>query len=65
VLSLGLALPAGIGAGFAAEYFDPTIRTPHEADLLLEVPMLAWLPAERRAAAPVILQFLSPKDVLR
>src|SRR4051812_15952419 len=64
-ISLGLAMPVAIGAGFTAEYFDPTIRTPREADLLLECPMLAWLPAAGRVTnAPVILQFSPPKDVL-
>jgi uncharacterized protein involved in exopolysaccharide biosynthesis len=43
-VGLGLALPVSIGAGFTAEYFDPTIRTPDEAQGLLEVPVLAWLP---------------------
>ncbi|HWZ83058.1 MAG TPA: hypothetical protein VNW47_10560 [Terriglobales bacterium] len=64
-LSLGLAVPAGIGAGFAAEYFDPTIRTPHEADQLLEAPVLAWLPEARQTiAGSVVLRFSRPKDVL-
>jgi capsular polysaccharide biosynthesis protein len=58
-------VPAGIGAGFAAEYFDPTIRTPHEADELLEAPVLAWLPETRRAVAgSAVLHFSRPKDVL-
>jgi uncharacterized protein involved in exopolysaccharide biosynthesis len=46
-VSVGLAVPASLGASFTAEYFDPTIRTPGEADRLLDAPMLAWLPEER------------------
>jgi uncharacterized protein involved in exopolysaccharide biosynthesis len=51
VISVGLAVPASIGAGFTAEYFDPTIRTPSEADELLEAPLLAWLPQSQDPAA--------------
>jgi uncharacterized protein involved in exopolysaccharide biosynthesis len=48
-LALGsaLALVFSIGLAFASEYFDPTIRTPDEALQILEVPVLAWLPASR------------------
>ncbi len=64
-ISCGLALPASIGAGFAAEYFDPTIRTPGEADGLLEVPVLAWLPqSETRAAGSAIRRIRRQKAVL-
>jgi len=45
VIAIGLASTVSIGAGFTAEYFDPTIRTPSEAHGVLEVPVLAWLPA--------------------
>jgi len=57
-ISLGLAVPAGIGAGFAADYFDPTIRTPEEASALLEGPVLAWLrqPQDSAAAGSMILK---------
>jgi uncharacterized protein involved in exopolysaccharide biosynthesis len=34
-----------VGAAFTAERFDPTLRTPEEAQRLLEMPVLAWLPA--------------------
>jgi uncharacterized protein involved in exopolysaccharide biosynthesis len=34
-----------VGLAFTSEYFDSTIRTPNEAYNLLEVPVLAWLPA--------------------
>ena len=45
LLAFGLSTAFSIGIGFAAEYFDSTIRTPDEAHRLLEVPVLAWLPA--------------------
>jgi uncharacterized protein involved in exopolysaccharide biosynthesis len=44
-VAVGLAVPTSVAAGFTAEYFDPTIRTPNEALTLLEVPTLAWLPS--------------------
>ena len=45
LLAFGLALAFSVGIAFTTEYFDPTIRTPDEARGLLEVPVLAWLPA--------------------
>jgi uncharacterized protein involved in exopolysaccharide biosynthesis len=64
-IAFGLALPASIGAGFTAEYFDPTIRTPAEADGLMEAPVLAWLPhAENPSAGSAILRFDRQKVVL-
>lgn len=63
-LSVALAVPAGISAGFTAEYFDPTIRTPDEANLLLEAPVLAWLPQSSNSAVQAaILQIRRPKSV--
>src|SRR6202140_2890417 len=44
-LAFGLAIAFSIGVAFTTEYFDPTIRTPDEAYNVLEVPVLAWLPA--------------------
>jgi uncharacterized protein involved in exopolysaccharide biosynthesis len=44
-----LAMVFSVGISFTAEYFDPTIRTPDEAYSLLEVPVLAWLPAPESA----------------
>jgi uncharacterized protein involved in exopolysaccharide biosynthesis len=61
VISLGLALPASIGAGFTAEYFDPTIRTPIEADRLLAAPLLAWLPQPQSPADGSIVLKMSRK----
>jgi uncharacterized protein involved in exopolysaccharide biosynthesis len=45
LFAFGLSLAFSVGLCFLAEYFDPTIRTPDEANRLLEVPVLAWLPA--------------------
>jgi uncharacterized protein involved in exopolysaccharide biosynthesis len=49
VLAFSLALAFTVGIAFTTEYFDPTIRTPDEACGLLEVPVLAWLPAHEPA----------------
>lgn len=43
--AFGLAAAVSISLAFSADYFDATIRTPDEALGLLEVPVLAWLPA--------------------
>ena len=57
LLAFGLAIAFSVGIGFSSEYFDPTIRTPNEAQGLLEVPVLAWLPESQ----PVVLRpFISP-----
>jgi uncharacterized protein involved in exopolysaccharide biosynthesis len=65
VAAFGLATTVSIGAGFTAEYFDPTIRTPGEAQGLLEVPVLAWLPqSEARAAGPALLRMDRRKVVV-
>ena len=54
-LAFVLSMAFSIGLAFTAEYFDPTIRTPDEAYGLLEVPVLAWLPAhEPRVVRPFI-----------
>jgi len=39
------ALALGTGAGFAADYLDPALRTPEEALECLEIPVLASIPA--------------------
>ncbi len=49
LLAFGLAMAFSVGMAFTAEYFDPTIRTPDEAHAVLEVPVLAWLPAPEPA----------------
>ena len=48
--AFGLAIAFSVGAAFIAEYFDPTIRTPDEARALLDVSVLAWLPASESCA---------------
>jgi uncharacterized protein involved in exopolysaccharide biosynthesis len=45
LLAFALSVVFAIGLAFSAEYFDSTIRTPAEARMLLDVPVLAWLPA--------------------
>jgi uncharacterized protein involved in exopolysaccharide biosynthesis len=65
LLAVGLSTAASIGIAFAAEYFDPTIRTPAEACGLLEVPVLAWLPAPQPAALSAsIFRIGRPKVVI-
>jgi uncharacterized protein involved in exopolysaccharide biosynthesis len=44
-VAFGASIAFGTAVAFAAEYFDPTIRTPDEAYNILQVPVLAWLPA--------------------
>jgi len=65
LLALGLAIAFSVGLAFTTEYFDSTIRTPAEAGMLLDVPVLAWLPASEpeilrpgtaRAASRVVVQ---------
>ena len=59
-LSIGLAVPASLSAGFLAEYFDPTIRTAIEASDFLGAPTLAWLPEVRKSGTgSAILEFRS------
>jgi uncharacterized protein involved in exopolysaccharide biosynthesis len=52
LFAFGLSLAFSLGAAFAAEHFDATIRTPHEAHQLLEMPVLAWLPAPPPEVVP-------------
>ena len=47
LLAVGLGLMASVAVAFVADYFDPTIRTPDEAQILLDVPVLTWLPEEK------------------
>jgi uncharacterized protein involved in exopolysaccharide biosynthesis len=44
--ALFLGLLAGTGAAFAADYLDPSYRTPEELTISLGVPALASLPRE-------------------
>jgi len=52
VLAFVLSVAFAIGLAFSADYFDSTIRTPAEARLLLDVPVLAWLPAAEAEILP-------------
>ena len=66
LLAFGLAIAFSIGIGFTSEYFDSTIRTPDEAVGLLEVPVLAWLPApETVALGASTFRIGRPKVVLQ
>jgi uncharacterized protein involved in exopolysaccharide biosynthesis len=65
LLAFGLATVFSVGLAFTMEYFDPTIRTPDEAHGLLEVPVLAWLPAPEPAVLrPFISRIGRPKVVV-
>ncbi|MGD1215867.1 MAG: hypothetical protein ABR861_12865 [Terriglobales bacterium] len=66
LLAFGLAMAFSVGIAFTTEYFDPTIRTPDEAYGLLEVPVLAWLPApEPGVLRPFISRIGRPKVVVQ
>lgn len=55
-IALGLATSTGLVAAFVAEYFDPSIRTPSEAQELMSLPVLAWFPKEPSAAGPILMR---------
>src|SRR5208337_3143073 len=66
LLAFGLATAISVGSAFTTEYFDATIRTPDEAYGLLEVPVLAWLPATEPAVLrPSIFRIGRPKVVIQ
>jgi uncharacterized protein involved in exopolysaccharide biosynthesis len=66
LLAFGLALAFSVGIAFTTEYFDPTIRTPDEARGVLEVPVLAWLPAPKTTFPhPYISSIGRPKVVVQ
>jgi uncharacterized protein involved in exopolysaccharide biosynthesis len=66
LLAFGLALAFSVGIAFTTEYFDPTIRTPDEARGVLEVPVLAWLPAPKTTFPhPYISSIGRPKAVVQ
>jgi uncharacterized protein involved in exopolysaccharide biosynthesis len=65
LFAFGLALAFSVGTAFTTEYFDPTIRTPDEAYGLLQVPVLAWLPASQPALLfPSISRIGRPRVVI-
>jgi capsular polysaccharide biosynthesis protein len=39
-----LATLVGLGSAFAADYFDPTVRTPDELEQILKIPVLSAMP---------------------
>jgi uncharacterized protein involved in exopolysaccharide biosynthesis len=47
LLGILLACLVSPGVGFAADYFDPSLRTPDELRDVLQIPVLAALPAEK------------------
>jgi uncharacterized protein involved in exopolysaccharide biosynthesis len=55
LLAFGLAMAFSVGVAFTTEYYDPTVRTPGEAQRLMEVPVLAWLPASKAAVWPPLV----------
>jgi uncharacterized protein involved in exopolysaccharide biosynthesis len=66
VLAFGLALLFSVGLAFTSDYLDPTIRTPGEAYSLMEVPVLAWLPApEPERLNPFSSRIGRPKVVVQ
>jgi uncharacterized protein involved in exopolysaccharide biosynthesis len=44
LVALALAMFVGLGAGFLADYMDPTLRTIDETEKVLEIPVLAAMP---------------------
>ncbi len=64
-LCFAVAVAFSIGTAFASEYFDPTIRTPQEAYGLLDVPVLAWLPAPESGMPAFFSRIGQPDGVIR
>ena len=46
-----IALLGALGVTFAADYMDPTLRTPQEVESYLNVPVLLTLPKRQDAKA--------------
>ncbi len=66
LLAFGLAMAFSVAIAFTTEYFDPTIRTPDEAQVVLGVPVLAWLPAPEPAVPrPSSFRIRRPKAVVQ
>ena len=53
-IALGLAGVMAVCLAFTGEYLDSTVRTPTEAQKLLEAPVLAWLPPTAAGTPAVI-----------
>jgi uncharacterized protein involved in exopolysaccharide biosynthesis len=66
LIAFALAIVFSIGVAFTTDYFDTTIRTPDEAYGLLEVPVLAWLPASEAAVPdPLFSRSGRPRVVIQ
>jgi uncharacterized protein involved in exopolysaccharide biosynthesis len=61
-LAFGVSTMFAVGSAFTAEYFDATVRTPGEAQRLLDVPVLAWLP-ERENPRILTMRTKTPRVV--
>ena len=61
-LAFGVSTMFAVGSAFTAEYFDATVRTPGEAQRLLDVPVLAWLP-ERKNPRILTMRTKMPRVV--
>lgn len=48
LLCVFLAVVGSVGLAVAADFFDPSFRTPEEVSLLLDLPVLASIPTERQ-----------------
>jgi capsular polysaccharide biosynthesis protein len=64
MFAFGLAIAFSVGIAFTTEYFDPTIRTPDEACGLLDVPVLAWLPAHEPEVLRPLISLTSRSKVV-
>ncbi len=62
-LAVGLSGFFAVGVAFTADYFDSTVRTPDEAQQLLEVPVLAWLPAPQTGSGLLTWPNKAPRVV--
>ena len=65
IIAVGMAGISALCAAFTAEYLDTTVRTPAEAQKLLEAPVLAWLPPGDSANRPVITMRKKRPEVAR
>lgn len=54
LLSFGAAISFSVVIAFAADYVDPTIRSPEEAGEILGLPVLGWLPERKRSVGGVL-----------
>jgi capsular polysaccharide biosynthesis protein len=45
-----------VGAAFLADYLDPSFRTPEEVQRILQIPVLAAIPAGALVGTPLLLE---------